>query len=77
MIAWHNYAIFNKKCHSNVTNDPSKEIAKAIASWGLQWTLSYAATQKEDQILVFKTDYRLMQVKKYWRGAFCNTFDLH
>ena len=24
--------------------------------------------------LVFKTDYRLMQVE---RGAFCNTFDLH
>ena len=35
----------------------------------------------KDQKLVFKTDYRLMQVKKYCRmlplGALCNTFDLH
>ena len=35
---------------------------------------------KKDQILVFKTDYRLMQVKsiaKCSKRAFCNTFDLH
>ena len=35
----------------------------------------------KDQKLIFKTDYRLMQVKKYCRmlplGAFCSTFDLH
>ena len=43
------------------------------------------ATQKEDQKLVFKTDYRFMQVKSIAEcskgsillGAFCNTFDLH
>ena len=35
---------------------------------------------KEDQRLVFKTDYRLMQVKSIAEcsmSAFCNTFDLH
>ena len=35
--------------------------------------------QKEDQKLVFKTDYRLMQVKSIAecsKGTFCNTFDL-
>ena len=30
---------------------------------------------KQDQKLVFKTDYRLMQVESI--AAFCNTFDLH
>ena len=37
-------------------------------------------TQKEDQKLVFKTDYHLMQVKSIAecsKRAFCNTFDLH
>ena len=37
------------------------------------------ATQKEKQKLVFKTDYRLMQVKSVaqcFKRAFCNTFDL-
>ena len=35
---------------------------------------------KEDQRLVFKTDYHLMHVKSIAEcslGAFCNTFDLH
>ena len=35
---------------------------------------------KKDQKLVFKTDYRLMQVKciaECSKRAFCNTFDLH
>ena len=35
---------------------------------------------KEDQKLVFKTDYRLMQIKSIAecsKRAFCNTFDLH
>ena len=35
---------------------------------------------KEDQKLVFKTDYRLMQVQSIvecFKRAFCNTFDLH
>ena len=38
------------------------------------------ATQKEDQKLVFKTDYWLMQVKSIAecsKRAFCNTLDLH
>ena len=46
----------------------------------IQLNLSYGATPKEDQKLVFKTDYCLMQVKILQnapRGAFCNTFDLH
>ena len=44
----------------------------------VQLNLSKAATQKEDQKLVFKTDYSLMQVKSIaeW-GIFCNTFELH
>ena len=36
--------------------------------------------QKEDQKLVFKTDYHLMRVKSIAltvNGAFCNTFDHH
>ena len=33
------------------------------------------ATQKEDQKLVFNTNYRLMQVKSI--AEFCNTFDFH
>ena len=51
----------------------------------LKWPL------KKKTKMVFKTDYRLMQVKSiaecskgsilqyFWppRGAFCNTFDLH
>ena len=35
---------------------------------------------QKDQKLVFKTNYRLMQVKVLQnapKGAFCNTFDLH
>ena len=35
---------------------------------------------KKDQKLVFKTDYRLMQVKSFAecsKIAFCNTFDVH
>ena len=35
---------------------------------------------KEDRKLVFKTNYRLMQVKSIVecsKRAFCNTFDLH
>ena len=45
----------------------------------LQLNLSSAATHKEDQKLVLKTDYRLMHVKSIAEcspGAFCNTFDL-
>ena len=38
--------------------------------------MALSFTQKEDQTLAFKTDYRLMQVKSI-AGAFCNTFDLH
>ena len=41
----------------------------------LKWPL-----KKEDQNLVFMTDYPLMQVKSIAecsKGAFCNTFDLH
>ena len=37
-------------------------------------------SQKEDRKLVFKTDYRLMQVKSIKecsKRAFCNTFDPH
>ena len=34
------------------------------------------ATQKEDLKLVFKTNYRLMQVKSIAKVAFCSTFDL-
>ena len=36
-----------------------------------------AATQKEDQTLVFKTNYRLMQVKVLQNAQYCNTFYLH
>ena len=39
-----------------------------------------SGTQKEDQQLLFKTDYPLMQFKSIAEcslGAFCNTFDLH
>ena len=46
----------------------------------IQKNLSLAVTQKEEQKLVFKTDYRLMHVKSIAEcslGAFCNTFDLH
>ena len=35
---------------------------------------------QKDQKLVFKTNYRLMQVKSIaeWpKGAFCKTFDIH
>ena len=42
--------------------------------------LSPAATQKEDQKLVFKTNYRLMQVKSIAecsKRSFCITFDPH
>ena len=31
---------------------------------------------QKDQKLVFKTNYRLLQVKNI-AGAFCNTFDFH
>ena len=36
--------------------------------------LARGNTTEKKQKLIFKTDYRLMQVKM---GAFCNTFDLH
>ena len=39
-----------------------------------------AATKKEDQILVYRNEYRPMQVKRIAecsKRAFCNTFDLH
>ena len=51
-----------------------------VYSWRPENFHPYAATQKEDQKLVFKTNYRLMQVKSIAecsKRAFCNTFDLH
>ena len=42
--------------------------------------MSLAAIQIEDQNLVFKTDYCLMQVKsiaEFSKRAFWNTLDLH
>ena len=47
---------------------------------GKESTRYLAATQDEDQTFVFKTNYRLMQVKSIAvcsKRAFCNTFDLH
>ena len=32
---------------------------------------------QKDRKLVFKTDYRLMQVKSIAECSFCNTFNLH
>ena len=53
------------------------------ASQGLKLKQAYSKTcvkqpLSKDHKLVFKTNYRLMQVKSIaeWR-AFCNTFDLH
>ena len=40
----------------------------------------FSGHSKEDKKLVFKTDYRLLQVKsiaEYSKRAFCNTFDHH
>ena len=66
--------------HNTVTPVRLKPVAPQFPVKHSTTALPIAATQKDNQKLVFKTDYGLMQVKSIAecsKRAFCNTFDLH